>query len=149
MENMVLFKSSGIQSEVFVHIFFGITVIIGCVVFFLYRYQQFKRFREFKEELHTLDLGAEEENAFSQMVKQYAMKEPVKILFSLRLYDEMALKEMSRILGSAGSIQAKQQFVNLMYDIRKKTYYKDWGLSHIPQKEIVTIEERERSENAA
>ncbi len=142
MDQLVLFKSSGIQSKEVVYVLLAIAVVTGIIIYLSYRYQRFKKFREFMDEVEMLDLGNEEEDTLSNMVKQYALKEPVQILVSLRLFDEMATKEISRILASAGSAAAKQKFVDLVYEIRKKTYYKESSLSRTPVN-LSTSQEKE------
>ena len=82
-----------------------------------------------------LELDDVQENTLTDLVKRYAQKEPVSVLFSLRLFDDMATKEISRVLGSAGSAMQKQQYVNLVYEIRKKTYFPELDASKDKEKE--------------
>ena len=60
------------------------------------------------------------------MVKRYAMEEPVTILYSERLFDEMAADEIQRVIASPASAQAKEQFIDTIYKIRVRTYHPDW-----------------------
>ena len=76
--------------------------------------------------MKTLDLAPEQETTLADMVKRYAMNEPVRILYSQRLFDDLACKEMQRILASAGSAEAKEQFIDALYEIRAKTYNSAW-----------------------
>jgi hypothetical protein len=81
-------------------------------------------------------------------VKQYAMQEPVQILLSLRMFDELACQEISRVLGSSGSTTAKNRFVQMIYDIRKKTYFPDWDKKAEPLDEDETKQERHELSNS-
>jgi hypothetical protein len=60
------------------------------------------------------------------MVRRYKVGEPVQVLYSPKLFDDIATAEMRRILGSQGSTQAKESFINTIYEIRTKTYHPDW-----------------------
>ncbi|MBI1387487.1 MAG: hypothetical protein GC154_03460 [bacterium] len=104
----------------------GIVTLIFLVIFGAYRFQKWKRYKEFETEMKSLDLGTQMEGTFAEMVRRYSMDEPVNILYSPRLFDEMASTEMVRVLGSAGSVKAKQEFIDTVYKIRIKTYHPDW-----------------------
>ncbi|RJP23055.1 MAG: hypothetical protein C4527_20945 [Candidatus Omnitrophota bacterium] len=97
-------------------------LVIGSLIYLSYCYNRYKKYMEFLEEMQTLDLNPEEEGAFAWMVKRYQMNEPVDILASLRAFDEMACQEIRRVLGSAGSIQSKSDFIDTVYQIRSRTY---------------------------
>ena len=59
------------------------------------------------------------------MVKRYQMKEPVKVLQSARVFDEMASDEIVRVLCSARSAASKESFIDTVYDIRNRTFHPD------------------------
>ncbi len=122
-DQIVFFSSTSTDATTLVYILVGIGFIVLVACISVYRYRRFKLFQEFSQELTLLELDEVEGNALTNIVKRYSLKEPVSVLFSLRLFDELATKEISRVLGSAGSAAQKQQFINLVYEIRKKTYY--------------------------
>lgn len=109
-----------------------ILLILGVLVAFVavftfatYQYHKWKRYQQFVGEMKTLNLEPEEEGTLADMVKRYSMDEPVKILYSQRLYDEMASDEMIRILSSQGSADLKSDYIDSLYEIRHKTYSSD------------------------
>ncbi|MDP8243622.1 MAG: hypothetical protein P9L94_06045 [Candidatus Hinthialibacter antarcticus] len=104
----------------------GIVTVIMLIVFGTYQFKKWKQFRTFEDEMRSLDLDPKQEGTFADMVKRYSMDEPVNILYSPRLFDEMAASEMLRVLGSQGSVKAKQEFIDTVYKIRIKTYNPDW-----------------------
>lgn len=104
----------------------GIVTFIMLIVFGAYQFKKWKQFKTFEDEMRSLDLDPQQEGTFADMVKRYSMDEPVNILYSPRLFDEMASSEMLRVLGSQGSAKAKQQFIDTVYKIRVKTYNPDW-----------------------
>ncbi|MDP8246495.1 MAG: hypothetical protein P9L94_20615 [Candidatus Hinthialibacter antarcticus] len=107
------------------YLYIAITVLILLVIISViyYFFKRFKKLEEFKNELQSLGLGEEGESTLVDMVKRYAMQEPLDILMSVKTFDQMAIQEIERILASAGSSKAKQKFINLIYEIRLKTYY--------------------------
>ena len=62
----------------------------------------------------------------ASLVKRYQVGEPVQILYSAKLFDDLATAEMRRILASQGSAEAKEKFINSLYEIRTRTYHPDW-----------------------
>jgi len=101
-----------------------IFIAVVLVTLFLYRkYMNYKKTKLFLEELEVLELGRVESNTLTTLVKRYALNEPVEILYSLRLFDELAEKEMARVLSSPLSSDSKTQYVDLLYRIRVKTYF--------------------------
>lgn len=114
------------------YVLIGLFFLSLILIFLTYKYRKYKRFQEFVDEMKQLDLDEEQENTLAGMVKRYSMDEPVKILMSARLFDEMAAREIEMVLGSAASANAKKQFINMVYDIRKKTYAPDVWMSHTP-----------------
>ena len=73
------------------------------------------------------------------MARKYEMDKPANVLLSARLFDEMASKEIHRVLASAGSLKAKEHFIDAVYRIRTRTYHTDW------MKETASEEEEELS----
>ena len=104
-------------------------VLLLCValillIYFIYkRYIRFKKQQELLEELEIRDYESMESNTITDLVKRYTLNEPIEILYSLRLFDELAEKEMERVLGSSLSSESKNQYVDLLYRIRQKTYF--------------------------
>ena len=115
-----------VEPQVFLYILGGLAVLVFVIVYGSYRYQRWKRFREFEDEMKSLDLNTEQEGTLGGMVKRYQIGEPVQILYSAKLFDDLATAEMKRILGSQGSAEAKERFINAIYSIRTKTYHPDW-----------------------
>jgi len=100
----------------------SLTILVVAIIFLSYRYQRWKRYNEFVEEMKTLQLDPNSEGTLAFMVKSQAMDEPVKVLMSAQKFDDMAQKEMVRVLGSEGSIESKEAFINSVYKIRNTTY---------------------------
>ena len=121
-----MFKSSSVDPTTLIYFLVGIIVMVVSLVYGTYRYQQWRKFKLFAAELKALDLNPENEGTFSDMVKRYKFAEPVNVIFSKRLFDEMAEKEIRRILSSAGSFNVKQQYIDIIYAIRTQTYHSDW-----------------------
>ena len=113
------FESSQVDPDLLLGLAIGIAVIIFILVYGTYRYQRWWHYKHFEQEMKTLDLAPEQETTLADMVKRYAMNEPVRILYSQRLFDDLACKEMQRILASAGSAEAKEQFIDALYEIRQ------------------------------
>lgn len=128
-ESGPVFKNTAISTEVFISVLVILAILTLVCTFGAHYYRKFKKIQEFKDELTQLELDQDQENAMVELIKRYAMNEPVEILMSVRLFDEMAAKEINRILASSGSSSAKQNFVNMVYDIRKKTFYPDMALA--------------------
>jgi len=105
----------------------GITLLSVAIIYGTYRYQRWCKFKEFENEMKSLDLNPEQEGTLGDMVRRYQVGEPVQILYSPKLFDDMATAEMKRILGSQGSAEAKQKFIDAIYNIRTKTYHPDWA----------------------
>ncbi len=135
--NFKVFESSSVDSTVLVYSLIAIMITILLIVFGTYRYKRWKKFKEFETEMKALDLEPEQEGTLAEMVKRYSMDEPVNILFSARLFDEMASSEIKRVLGSAASIKLKQEFIDKVYFIRTKTYHPDWLASEIHTKKAI------------
>lgn len=121
--NQEFFSNTSIQWGPY--LYFAITLLVllvsSSVIYFFFK--RYKKLEEFKNELQSLGLGDEGESTLVDMVKRYAMKEPLDILMSVKTFDQMAIQEIERVLASAGSSKAKQKFINLIYEIRLKTYY--------------------------
>jgi hypothetical protein len=121
-----VFKSSDVDPTFLVYILGGIVTLILVTIYGTYRYKKWKKFKEFESEMKSLDLAPEDEGTLADMVKRFSMDEPVNILFSARLFDEMASSEIKRVLGSPASAKLKQDFIDKVYMIRTKTYHPDW-----------------------
>ncbi|MFH1738101.1 MAG: hypothetical protein ABIH23_03775 [bacterium] len=115
-----------VNTDVLLYILSGIALLVFTIVYGSYRYNRWRRFKEFEDEMKSLDLNPEQEGTLGDMVRRYQVGEPVQILYSPKLFDDMATAEMKRILGSQGSAEAKEKFINAIYNIRTKTYHPDW-----------------------
>ncbi|MFH1739903.1 MAG: hypothetical protein ABIH23_12905 [bacterium] len=116
-------------------ILFGIlgtvAVLVAILIYASYRYKRWKKHQRFIEELNQLSLEENEGMTLIGLVKRYAMDEPVEVLYSLRVFDDLAEKEMCRILGLQGSQETKQKYIDLLYKIRQKTYFPDLAANNI------------------
>ncbi len=122
-----LWKNQSFADPVYVVYFLiGMMLTIIAIVYLAIKYKKWKKFKVFEEELKTLDLDPDTEGTMAGMVKRYAMDEPVQVLCSARLFDEMATSEMLRVLGSPASIKLKEEFIDTVYSIRKRTYHPEW-----------------------
>ena len=121
-----LFKNSTVNSDILVWVLVTLALIIFGLVYGMHRYNKWKKFKLFEDEMRALDLNPDDESTFAGMVKRFALEEPVNVLMSARLFDEMATKEIEKVLGSAGSKTSKEHFIKQVYRIRTKTYHPDW-----------------------
>ncbi len=117
-----LWSNDSVDPSILFGILGAILVSLALGTFLVYRYQRWRRFKAFEDELQQLGLDPNQEGTFGDLVKRYKMNDPVEILFSLRMFDEIAAREMDRILGSPGSKSAKEEFIDTLYEIREKTY---------------------------
>ncbi len=120
------FDNKGMDPQILVWILVSLALIIFGLVYGLHRYNKWKKFKAFEDEMRTLDLNPDDESTFAGMVKRFEMEEPVNVLMSARLFDEMATKEIEKVLGSSGSKSSKENFIQQVYRIRTKTYHPDW-----------------------
>lgn len=128
-ETTTFFSNTTVDTHIYVIVFIIVGLIVLTATVGVHYYKRFKKMRQFKEELEQLDLGETGENTFVDLIKRYALNEPVDVLMSVKLFDDMAMQEINRILGSSGSMTSKQQFVNMIYDIRQKTYFPEYSES--------------------
>jgi hypothetical protein len=105
----------------------GVAVLISLLVVASYHLRRWQRHRRFLQELNLFALEENEGSTLIDLVKRYATDEPVEVLYSLRMFDELAEKEMNRVLGLQGSRESKQQYIDLLYAIRQKTYFAEIG----------------------
>ena len=103
----------------------GVVAVLALGVYISYRYQKWRSHQAFVGEMQQLGLNPEQEGTFGDLVKHYKMKDPVEILYSLRMFDEIAAQEMAQVLGSPGSQSAKEAFIETLYEIRQVTYLSD------------------------
>ena len=127
MQEKIFFNPTGGDSTELFYILITLVSLILLISFIVYRFRRFKLFQEFTQEMTLLEFNDDQESALTGIVKRYSLSEPVSVLFSIKLFDELATKEISRVLGSPGSANQKQQFINMVYEIRKKTYFQDMG----------------------
>ena len=115
-------RAQTVDPQIIFGILGGIVFALATGVYCVYRYQQWRSYQNFVGEMQQLGLNPDQEGTFGDLVKRYKMKDPVEILYSLRMFDDMAAAEMSRVLGSSGSMSAKEEFVDTLYEIRQITY---------------------------
>ncbi len=138
MQEKIFFNPTGGDSTELLYFLVTLVSLILIISFIVYRFRRFKLFQEFTQEMTLLEFDDDQESALTDIVKRYALSEPVSVLFSIKLFDELATKEISRVLGSPGSAIQKQKFINLVYDIRKKTYFHDLDNSTLLNQDAVT-----------
>lgn len=124
--SVTFFSGSGVSETVVYWTLGSIAVFSAALTYGSYCYQKWRRYNRFVTELKTLDLEPDQEGTFADIVKRYHMAEPVNILYSKRLYDEMAASEMVRVLSSPGTVSAKAAYIDSLYEIRDRTYANDW-----------------------
>lgn len=120
-----LFKNTSIDPTLLLSILGSLVALILLIVYGVYRYNKWKQYVAFEDEMKSLGMDSNAEDTLAGMVKRFQMDEPVQILFSPRLFDEMATNEILRVLASSGSLKAKQNFIDTIYEIRNKTYSPD------------------------
>ncbi|MBZ0257160.1 hypothetical protein K8I31_13925 [bacterium] len=120
------FNNSSYSIEVFFYMLLTASVVIAAVVYGNNKYQWFQKINRFRHEMHALELGAADEELLSDLVRRYMMKEPCEALASLPLFDELAQKEIQRVLSSPGSSESKEDFVKRIYEIRQKAFFPEW-----------------------
>lgn len=123
----IFFRNAGIDPTYAIYFLVGMMIAILLIVYGTIRYSRWKKYKVFEDELKTLDLDPNSEGTLAGMVRRYAMDEPVQILCSVRLFDEMATSEMLRVLASPASLKLKQEFIDTVYSIRNKTYHPEWS----------------------
>ncbi|HPP01160.1 MAG TPA: hypothetical protein PLX83_11230 [bacterium] len=115
-----------IEAEVLLWILGIFTFLVLAIVLMVYLYNRRVKFKEFESEMKALDLEPRAEGTLADLVKRHSLNEPVNVLFSTSLFDEMASAEIRRILSSPAPAQEKQERIDLLYHIRTKTYHPDW-----------------------
>jgi hypothetical protein len=105
----------------------GVALIVFILVLLTYYYQNRRRYLVLEDEVKSLDLDNESEMTLVGMVKRFTRNEPITILSSERLFDEMASREILRVLSSPASSRDKQRFIDVVYKIRKRTYHSKFG----------------------
>ena len=123
--NVTFLKAQTVDPMIIFGILGGIILVLGTGIYISYRYQKWRSYQTFVGEMQQLGLNPDQEGTFGDLVKRYKMKDPVEILYSLRMFDEMAGQEMEHVLASPGSMSAKQEFVDTLYEIRQITYLSD------------------------
>jgi hypothetical protein len=129
-----IFDPKSVSTPVLFTILLSLTVLVLLVVYLHHRYVRYKKERVFFEEMDMLELESTESSTLTDIVKRYSLNEPVQILYSLRLFDEMAEKEMERVLSKPLPINLKTQYVDVLYNIRQKTYFPEGVRQMTPAK---------------
>jgi len=89
------------------------------------KFNRWRKFNLFLEAMRAIDLDSTSQMIFAWMVKRNRLKEPSGVLRSRRIFDEMASGEIFRVLCSAGTLEAKEGFIDTVYNIRNKTFHPD------------------------
>lgn len=126
-----VFKTHEVDPTVILGILFGIVAVIGICAYGSYLHQRYQRFREFNDEMHALGLDSKQEDTLASLVKRYRMDKPLEVLLSKQVFDEMASREMVRILGTHASVDVKEKYIHELYEIRKRTYGKPQNPQYI------------------
>ncbi|MEW6237371.1 MAG: hypothetical protein AB1656_23920 [Candidatus Omnitrophota bacterium] len=125
-------KPTDVPVELLFWFLIGITLAVLAILYICRRYAYFKKVQILQEEMKALELENGESQTLESLVKRYMLNEPVEILYSLRLFDDLALKEMGRILGSPLSQESKKKYIDMLYLIRQKTYFPGGAYSQAP-----------------
>lgn len=99
-----------------------VTVVVAAVVLTYWLRRRNAR-QKFYDEVEQLSLSIDEERTLTTLVLQNAKDEPVKVLYSLPVFDRIAGTEIERVLGSTASQETKESFIDHIYNIRLKTYF--------------------------
>lgn len=89
------------------------------------KYNRWRKFNRFLDAMQSLNLEPSSKGTFAWMVKRNRLKEPLGVLRSRQIFDEMATGEIFRVLCSAGTVEAKEGFIDTVYDIRNTTFHPD------------------------
>lgn len=123
MDNITFF-SPNTQSTGLLFVFIVIMVsIMLFLTFMFYRYRLMKLYEKFAKEMLHFNFNQDQALLLTSITKRNSVRDPLSVLFSLKLFDELASKEISKILSSQVSSIQKQQFINHIYEIRKKTFF--------------------------
>ncbi|MBZ0258874.1 hypothetical protein K8I31_22620 [bacterium] len=139
-----IYQNTEVSMEAFLSLGIGCIVLIVAIIYIHKRYMRYIKEREFLEEMQTLEMEQTESDTLFSLVRRYALNEPVDILYSQRLFDELAVKEISRVLGSPLSKENKTKFVNLIYNIRQKTYNQSFTPEMLVQSDQPKEEQSEK-----
>lgn len=126
------YKTTQAIPEFLLYFLLALIFLIGLILVAAYQYNRWLKFKKFEAEMKSLDLENDQEGALAAMVKRYSTNEPITILYSAQLFDEMASVEIKRILGSSASAKQKEDLIDKVYTIRTKTYQPNWALSDSP-----------------
>lgn len=119
--------NSPVNSATVLWFLFGLVVVITVFMYGSYWIQRRRKQLAFLSEMVTLGLNANQEGTLASIVKRYRMHEPVSLLLSEKLFDEMATREMVRILGSQAPADTKEKYIQELYAIKQRTYNHDFS----------------------
>jgi hypothetical protein len=86
-------------------------------------YNQYVRVQQFRNLVGAMALERKDTNVLWELAQRYALNEPGQILCSLPLFDELAQKEMERVLRHPYPSTAKMRYIDLLYSLRNKMYF--------------------------
>ncbi|MFH1737691.1 MAG: hypothetical protein ABIH23_01695, partial [bacterium] len=113
MPGIDLFEpTTQVNPNILLGVSIGLAILIFITVYGIYRYQRWLHFMIFENEIKMLDLDPDEVSMLSEMVKRYAKHNPDEVLRSQSFFDDIASKEMQRILSSGQSAEDKEQFID-------------------------------------
>ncbi|MGC9328289.1 MAG: hypothetical protein ACP5I1_11690 [Candidatus Hinthialibacter sp.] len=120
------YETSDFDLSVFLYFIGGLILSIFLFILGSIQFNRWKKYKEFEEEMKSLDLDPSQEKTLSSMAKRRSLSDPAHLLMSVRLFDELASEEMKRILRSPASAKFKQAYIDKIYRIRTKTYHPEW-----------------------
>lgn len=123
LSSVSFFQPSEIPLTTFVTAIAICLIIAGLIYYFYKSYDRMRKEKNLRDEMDMLDFGNEESSTLFDMVKRHTLNEPVEVLYSLKLFDELAQEEIARVLSSAMSSDSKGKYVEMIYNIRRKTYF--------------------------
>lgn len=121
--NMQFFQNTAYSVDVFLYSLLAISALIAVSVWFSRQYQFMLKYNRLQTEMRALDFRPEEEAVMNDLTRRYIEKEPCEALDSLPLFDQIAQREIERVLSTPGSCAAKEEFVRRIYEIRQKAFF--------------------------
>lgn len=90
------------------------------------QYNRFLRAQQFRKMIEPMALERKDTNILWELVQRYALNEPMLIVYSLPLFDDLVQKEMVRVLGHPCPSMAKMQYIDFLYGLRQKMYFEGY-----------------------
>lgn len=115
-------KSGGMDTGTAIVLLIGLILCVTIFIGINMLYAHLRKVQRLEAKAGMLDLGDKEVAWVMKLSRAYKVKEPAKILCSMRLFDELAAKEIERILSTEGSNNNKDQTIHRIYEIRDKLF---------------------------